>query len=41
MIQYIQDKKHERNIMRIGQNEEIENDINQTELNSTKQKQES
>ena len=41
MLQYILDKKHERNIMRIGMNEEIKQDINQTQLNSTKQKQES
>jgi hypothetical protein len=41
MIQYIWDKKHERNIMRIGMNEEMKQDKNQTQLNSTKQKQES
>ena len=41
MLQYIRDKKHERNIMRIGLNEEMKQDINQTQLNSTKQKQES
>ena len=41
MIQYIRDKKLERNIMRIGMNAEIKQDINQTQLNSTKQKQES
>ena len=41
MLQYIRDKKLERNIMRIGMNEEMKQDINQTQLNSTKQKQES
>ena len=41
MLQYIWDKKHESNIMRIGMNEEMKQDINQTQLNSTKQKQES
>ena len=41
MLQYIRDKKLERNIMRIGMNAEIKQDTNQTQLNSTKQKQES
>ena len=41
MLQYIWDKKHESNIMRIGMNEEMNQDINNTQLNSTKQKQKS
>ena len=40
ILQYTRDKKHERHIMRIGLNEEMKQDINQTQLNSTKQKQE-
>ena len=35
-LQYIQDKKQERNIMRIGMNVEMKQDINKTQLNSTK-----
>ena len=35
------DKRHESNIMRIGMNEEMNQDINNTQLNSTKQKQKS
>ena len=38
MLQYIWDKKHESNIMRIGINEEMNQDINKTQLNSTKHK---
>ena len=38
MLQYIWDKKHESNIMRIGMNEEMNQDINKTQLNSTKHK---
>ena len=34
--QDIQDKKQERNTMRIGVNEEMKQDINKTHLNSTK-----
>ena len=45
MLQYIRDKKYERNIMRIGMNKEMnkemKQDINKTQLNSTKQKHES
>jgi hypothetical protein len=35
-LQDIQDKKQERNIMRIGVNEEMKQDMNETQLNSTK-----
>ena len=38
MLQYIWDKKHESNIMRIGMNEEMNQDINKNQLNSTKHK---
>ena len=45
MLQYIRDKKHERNIMRIGMNKEMNEEmkqyINKTQLNSTKRKHES
>jgi hypothetical protein len=36
MLQYIWDNKHESNIMRIGMNEEMNQDIKNTQLNSTK-----
>ena len=36
MLQYIWDKKNESNIMRIGMREEMNQDKNKTQLNSTK-----
>ena len=35
-LQEIQDKKQERNTMRIGVNEEMKQDINKAQLNLTK-----